>query len=120
MKGVDWGTLYDSYKDETLDPAKIEEEIEKLILDDDVTHKPGIYPYILIREEKHLNIRKFTENMKQKVYEKQNGKCKKCNKNFDIGDMEADHITPWVEGGKTNEDNCQLLCKDDNRRKSSK
>ena len=120
MKGVDWGTLYDSYKDETLDPTKIEEEIERLILDDDVTKQSGIYPYILTREEKHLNIRKFSDNMKQKVYEKQNGKCKKCNKNFDIGDMEADHITPWVEGGKTNEDNCQLLCKDDNRRKSSK
>ena len=120
MKGVDWGTLYDSYKDETLDPAKIEEEIERLILDDDVTKQSGIYPYILTREEKHLNIRKFSDSIKQKVYEKQNGKCKKCNKNFDIGDMEADHITPWVEGGKTNEDNCQLLCKDDNRRKSSK
>ena len=120
MQGVDWGTLYSSYKDEPLDPAKIEEKIKKLILDDDVTHKSGIYPYILTREEKHLNIRKFTDNMKQKVYEKQNGKCRMCNKSFDIKDMHADHITPWVEGGKTNEDNCQLLCKDDNRRKSSK
>lgn len=120
MKGMDWGTLYDSYKDETFDPAKIEEEIEKLILDDDVTYKPGIYPYILTGEEKHLNIRKFTENMKLKVYEKQNGKCVQCGESFDIGDMDADHITPWVEGGMTNEDNCQLLCKEDNRRKSSK
>ena len=120
MKGVDWGTLYNLYKDETLAPAKIEEEIEKLILDDDVTKKSGIYPYILTREEKHLNIRKFTENMKQKVYEKQNRKCRICNESFDIKDMDADHITPWIEGGKTNEDNCQLLCKEDNRRKSSK
>lgn len=119
MEGVNWGTLYNSYKDETLDPAEIEEEIEKLILDDDVTKQSGIYPYILTREEKHLNIRKFTDSMKQKVYEKQNGKCNKCNKSCDIKEMEADHITPWVEGGKTNEDNCQLLCKDDNRRKSS-
>lgn len=43
-----------------------------------------------------------------------------CNENFDIKDMDADYITPWVEGDKTNEDNCQLLCKYDNRRKSSK
>ena len=120
MKGVDWGTLYNSYKDAILDPAKIEEEIEKLILDDDVTKQSGIYPYILTREEKHLNLRQFTENMKQKVYEKQNGKCSMCNESFDIKDMHADHITPWVEGGKTNEDNCQLLCKEENRRKSSK
>lgn len=39
---------------------------------------------------------------------------------FDISKMEADHITPWHEGGKTNAENCQLLCKDDNRRKSGK
>jgi 5-methylcytosine-specific restriction endonuclease McrA len=34
--------------------------------------------------------------------------------------MEADHVKPWREGGKTNGDNCQMLCKDDNRRKSGK
>lgn len=120
MKGVDWGTLYDSYKDKTLDSAEIEEEIERLILDDDVTNDSGVYPYILTREEKHLNIRKFSDRMKLKVYEKQNGKCVECGEIFNIGDMHADHITPWVEGGKTNEENCQILCKNCNRRKSSK
>ena len=39
---------------------------------------------------------------------------------FDIEVMEADHITPWVEGGRTIADNCQMLCRDCNRRKSSK
>ncbi len=35
--------------------------------------------------------------------------------------MEADHnITPWAEGGKTIEQNCQMLCKHCNRRKSNK
>jgi len=34
--------------------------------------------------------------------------------------MEADHITPWAEGGKTDKDNGQMLCKECNRRKSSK
>jgi len=29
--------------------------------------------------------------------------------------MEADQITPWHEGGKTNAENCQMLCKEDNR-----
>lgn len=41
-------------------------------------------------------------------------------KDFPLKEMEADHITPWHEGGKTNEENCQLLCKEDNRRKSGK
>jgi 5-methylcytosine-specific restriction endonuclease McrA len=32
--------------------------------------------------------------------------------------MEADHITPWSKNGRTISENCQMLCKDDNRRKS--
>lgn len=120
MKGVDWGSLYDTYKDVNFDPDKIEAETKELILDDDVTSYRGIYPYILTRDEKYLNIRLFTDSMKLKVYEKQSGTCKVCGKEFDISEMEADHIIPWAEGGKTNEENCQLLCKNDNRRKSAK
>lgn len=120
MRGVDWGSLYAQYKNEDLDSEEIEKEVKKLDLDREITRRLGIYPYILTREEKHLNIRKFSDSIKRKVYEKQKGKCRMCNERFDIKDMEADHITPWVEGGKTDEDNCQLLCKDDNRRKSSK
>ncbi|MBX3042097.1 MAG: DUF262 domain-containing protein [Candidatus Kapabacteria bacterium] len=120
MKGVDWGTLYNKYKDNIYDPKAIEEESAKLIADDDVTKKSGIYAYILTRDEKYLSIRAFSDSMKQKVYERQSGICIKCNKYFDISDMEADHITPWHEGGKTNEENCQLLCKLDNRIKSNR
>ena len=120
MKGVDWRTLYNAYKDEKLDTKKIEKETAKLILDDDVSKKSGIYPYILTRDEKYLSIRAFSNAMKQKVYEKQKGKCVVCKKEFDISKMEGDHITPWHEGGKTNEENCQMLCKNCNRRKSGK
>ncbi len=120
MKSVDWGPLYDEYKDKQLNADEIEAETEKLIRDDDVTHKSGIYPYILTRDEKHLSIRAFTDSMKQKVYELQKGRCKECDKEFDISKMEADHITPWREGGKTNEENCQMLCREHNRRKSAK
>ena len=41
-------------------------------------------------------------------------------KHFEIEEMEADHATPWHEGGKTDAKNCQMLCKEDNRRKSGK
>lgn len=118
MKGVDWGSLYNKYKNEVYDTTIIEAEIAKLILDDDVTKKSGIYPYILTRDEKYLSIRSFTDAMKQKVYEKQKGKCVQCDKQFDISKMEADHIDPWHSGGKTIEKNCQMLCKACNRRKS--
>lgn len=41
-------------------------------------------------------------------------------KDFEIKDMEGDHITPWSEGGKTSPENCQMLCKECNRRKGKK
>ena len=119
MKGVDWGSLYNVYKDAELDSAWLESETQRLILDDDVSSQRGIYPYLLTGEERHLNIRAFTDGMKQRVYESQEGKCKICDKSFDISDMEADHITPWIEGGKTEQDNCQMLCRKCNREKSA-
>ena len=91
-----------------------------LILDDDVSKKSGIYPYLLTGDEKYLSIRAFSDAVRQKVYEKQKGICVTCKKHFDISVMEADHITPWYEGGKTNEENCQMLCKECNRRKAGK
>ena len=120
MKGVGWGVLYSDYKDGKYDTEKIEEETAKLILDDDIKKKSGIYPYILTRDEKYLSIRAFSDSERQKVYEKQKGICPKCEEHFEIEEMEADHITPWHEGGKTTEKNCQMLCKECNRRKSGK
>ena len=55
--------------------------------------------YILTRDEKHLSIRTFSDSIKQKVYERQNGYCIKCNNHYLLSEMEADHITPWHEGG---------------------
>lgn len=43
----------------------------------------------------------FSDTIKHSTYQKQNGICVKCNEHFDISEMEADHITPWSEGGKT-------------------
>ena len=118
MKGIDWGGLYNQFKDEVLDTAKLENEIATLMMDEDVTKKSGIYDYVLTRDERRLNIRAFSDNQKREAYERQKGICVKCEKEFELGEMEADHITPWHEGGKTSADNCQMLCKDDNRRKS--
>lgn len=120
MKGVAWGNLYNVFKDRELDPKKLEATISKLMEDEDVTNKKGIYSYVLEGKEKHLNIRAFTNNQKREAYERQRGKCPVCKEQFEINEMEADHITPWHEGGKTSAENCQLLCKEDNRRKSGK
>ena len=120
MKGINWGALYNQFKDVTYDTNKLEKEIQELMIDDDVTNKKGIYIYVLTRNEKHLNIRAFTDNQKRSAYERQQGICKTCGKHFDIKEMEADHITPWHAGGQTNAENCQMLCRECNRRKSSK
>ena len=118
MKGVEWGELYADFKDGEFDSAKLEVEVATLMEDDDVTKKKGIYAYVLTRKEKHLSIRAFSDKQKREAYEKQKGVCMVCKGQFDINEMEADHITPWHEGGKTIASNCQMLCKEDNRRKS--
>jgi hypothetical protein len=120
MKGINWGFLYNQFKTNNYDSKTIEEKIQKLMMDDDVTNKKGIYEYILTGKEKHLNIRAFTDNQKREAYERQNGICVICRKKFQFNEMEADHVTPWIQGGKTNADNCNMLCKHDNRRKSNK
>ncbi|MFZ4679063.1 MAG: HNH endonuclease family protein [Flavobacterium sp.] len=120
MKGINWGFLYNEYKDQKFDSKKLEEQIVLLMIDDDITNKKGIYEYVLSGKEKHLNIRAFTDNQKRESYERQKGICVVCKEHFEINEMEADHITPWHEGGKTSSDNCQMLCKYDNRRKSGK
>ena len=86
---------------------------------DDITNKKGIYPYVLTEDERYLNIRAFTPKQKREAYERQNGICAKCGKQFNLEEMEADHITPWSEGGKTIAENCQMLCKTCNRTKSN-
>jgi hypothetical protein len=51
MKGVDWGALYKEYSGAVFDTGKIEAETARLMLDDDVTKKSGIYPFILTRDK---------------------------------------------------------------------
>ena len=119
-KCIDWGELYDKFKDDEFDTEKLENEIKNLILDDDVTKKTGIYQYVLTRDEKYLSLRAFSDGEKLKVYTAQNGICKICGNHFELEEMEADHITPWSQGGKTTVENCQMLCRECNRRKSDK
>ncbi len=120
MSGVNWGELYNEFKNKEIDSEKLETEIKELMQDEDVTKKSGIYSYVLTRKERYLSIRAFTPNMKREAYENQNGICPACKKEFLIGDMEADHINPWHDGGRTITENCQILCKEDNRIKSGK
>jgi hypothetical protein len=120
MKTVAWGELYNQFKDEPLDSKRLDAEVARLMLDEDVERKKGIYPYLLEGKEKYLSIRAFSPAMRREAYEHQEGICPDCGKHFTLEAMEADHITPWHEGGKTTAANCQMLCIEDNRRKGGR
>lgn len=127
MKGISWGELYDKYHNNRYDIDQLEEEVKRLMADSDVTSKKGVYQYVLLSSEekakksseKCLNVRAFDGNTKSTVYARQNHKCNMCHKEFDIEDMEADHIIAWSKGGHTTIDNCQMLCKECNLKKSN-
>lgn len=118
MKGLPWGELFNRYHEKFWDKDELEKKISDLIDDEEVTNPKGIYPYVLTGHEKYLSLRAFTPKQAQVAYKKQKGICKICKHKFDIEEMEADHIIPWSQGGKTEQDNCQMLCRKCNRTKS--
>ena len=124
----DWGILYNKYHNKQYNSNTLETDIQKLLMDDDVTKNSGIIPYVLSdrtkHDEKYLSIRAFTDAQKRKAYEKQGHKCPFCVKNgidteYDFSEMQGDHIIPWSQGGRTVDDNLQMLCQKCNNDKSN-
>lgn len=120
MKGLPWGDMYNEFGKEKLDIMAMDAAVKRFMMDDEVQNKKGIYQYLLDGKEKHLNLRVFDDAVKRTVYERQNGLCADCGEPFEFEEMEGDHIKAWFKGGKTVIENCQMLCRDCNRRKSSK
>ena len=120
MKGLPWGLFYNQHGKRTdLDPKKLELEIQRLMGDEDVTRKSGIYEYLLTGDERKLSIRAFDMRDRLAAYERQLHKCIYCGQEFEFKDMHGDHIVPWSKGGKTVAENCQMLCRDCNLKKGS-
>ena len=138
MRGLEWGRLYETYRNVSYDPNKVSETLCKLYSDPQVQDTKGICEYILggCKDTKLLNIRVFDDNTKRTVYEKQTldavekkiSNCPLCalgndnNKNriWEIREMEADHVTAWSKGGSTDINNCQMLCQMHNRAKGNR
>lgn len=127
-EGQEWGLLYNKYKDKAYNTNALKTDIKRLLEDEDVTKQSGIIPYVLSdrtkHDEKYLSIRAFSEQMKRRVWEKQGHKCPMCQKNgieteYKFEDMQGDHIIAWSKGGKTVEDNLQMLCARCNNDKSN-
>lgn len=123
MKGVAWGPLFDEFGDKPLDTAQIERDVSRLMQDEEITKRSGIFEYVLNGNERALNLRSFSDNVKRAAYETQGGICPVCPPDqgkWELSEMEADHITPWSKGGKSTAANCQMLCKPHNRVKGGK
>ena len=120
MKSVDWGSLYNRYKDAKLNIKELNEKVDDLMADPEVVKKSGIYEFVLTGDYKYLNLRQFDDYQKRTMYENQHGKCAICGKEFPIEQMHGDHKKPWVNGGTTTLENGQMLCHKCNAEKSSK
>ena len=125
MRDVDWGSVYAEHGSAVHDPENLEYEIRHLLSLEDpgrksVIRKPsGVYRYVLDGDERHLNLRTFDKAQKTAAYERQDGKCADCGKDFEFRQMHGDHIWPWKDGGTTEDDNLQMLCKPCNLRKGA-
>lgn len=138
MRGLDWGTLYETYHKQPYNPAVVAQEVKKLYGDPFVKKRGGIFEYILggSLETKLLEVRVFDDATKKAVYEKQtaaataNGtsNCPLCalgdnankSKLWKLADMDADHVAAWSKGGKTSPENCEMLCITHNRAKGNR
>lgn len=138
MRGLPWGQYYEQYHNNSYDPQKIHEILQKLLEDYYVKNKKGIFEYILggCTDSKLLDVRIFDDVTKKSVYKKQTeaatkkgiSNCPLCalgNDNnakriYKQNEMDADHVTAWSKGGATNISNCTMLCKTHNRAKGNK
>jgi hypothetical protein len=120
MKGLDWAAMYDQFGKEVYDVDALENQIHNLMEDDEIMKKSGIYRYVLSGDLRDLSFRAFDMKQKREAYERQKGICCLCGEHFELEEMEADHITPWKEGGTTIAENCQMLCRNCNRTKGAK
>lgn len=125
MKGIDWCQLYNKYHDGKYNSSVMADETKRLHEDEDVQKYTGIYEYLLCRDTdpfagRLLNLRAFDKRDKIAAYSRQEGICPICGQHFEFEEMEGDHIVPWSKGGHTTPDNCQMLCKDCNGKKTDK
>ena len=101
-------------------------------------NKKGIFEYILSggNDHKLLDIRFFEDSVKLSRYAQQTqeakskgtSNCPMCasgtnnnsTKIWAFKEMDADHVTAWSNGGKTDISNCEMLCITHNRAKGNR
>ena len=138
MCGLEWGRLHEAYHKKSYNLKKVSEEVQKLYGDPYVKNRKGIFEYILggSVDTKLLEVRVFDDTTKKSSYKEQTTKaekkkesnCPHCaighdankSKVWSFGEMEADHVSAWSKGGKSDIKNCEMLCKTHNRAKGNR
>lgn len=62
---------------------------------------------------------RVSNEMRRKIYERDNYRCRCCGRSQNEVDLEIDHIVPIAKGGKSTSDNLQTLCAECNKRKGT-
>lgn len=131
MKGLPWGDFYNEYSDKKFNATEMDREIDKLLDDDEIKSKSGIWHYELAKHSeepnatRYLHLRTFSSVDKRRKWKEQEGVCPMCkaegvDRVWKLNEMEGDHIIPWSKGGKTEYDNLQMLCKPHNESKGNR
>lgn len=138
MKGLEWGRLYEEYHGNSYDPKKISADVKKLMADDYVTSRRGIFEYLLgdNMDTKLLDVRVFEPKTKRATYTKQTQDAKAMGKSncplcavgnnanksriYHFDEMDADHVSAWSKGGGSAATNCEMLCSTHNKAKGNR
>ena len=139
MIGLEWGELYEMYHATPFNPDELWEQVQELYGDVFVKNRKGIFEYVLggCQNKNLLDIRFFEESTKKAKYAQQEKEAKEkgisncpicaasgqtalMTRLYKYAEMDADHVTAWSNGGVTDIDNCQMLCKTHNKSKGNR
>jgi site-specific DNA-methyltransferase (adenine-specific) len=74
----------------------------------------------MVPQRTDVQIIEPTKSVKERLYKEQSGICNGCKVEFNIRNMEIDHIIPKSKGGGDYYENYQLLCSACNRKKGDR
>lgn len=138
MRGLEWGRFYERWHSTSYSPSAVDARIQELSDDPYIHTSKNIYEFVLGGESETqlLSIRLFDEKTKALAYKQQTDKakaqgvsnCPYCavgnnankTKPWKLSEMDADHVTAWSKGGKTDLANCEMLCVPHNRSKGNR
>jgi site-specific DNA-methyltransferase (adenine-specific) len=101
----------------------IEKQSVKILIDrlsDDVGLFKDFVATNQIPKRSDVKITPKSPSVKERLYKQQNGKCNACGQNFELRNLEIDHIVPKAKGGGDYYENYQLLCGSCNRIKGDR